>query len=164
MEAESVYTPEFARRVMPQKEPMLFVDHVISVDEGELLSGTVSFTPGKRPCEGLLPDGSLAAPAVLESMAQSYALLRAAFNVIRGISDGPVAPGVFVSARSFELLWKGNFPAGEEIDVRRRGVSRGSHGGPREARGEERHLSRSPSIPAALRRQGSPDRGERLFS
>ena len=153
MEAESVYTPEFARRVMPQKEPMLFVDHVISVDEGELLSGTVSFTPGKRPCEGLLPDGSLAAPAVLESMAQSYALLRAAFNVIRGISDGPVAPGVFVSARSFELM-SGNFPSGEEIIVRCR----------REARGEERHLSRSPSIPAALRRQGSPDRGERLFS
>ena len=123
MEAESVYTPEFARRVMPQKEPMLFVDHVISVDEGELLSGTVSFTPGKRPCEGLLPDGSLAAPAVLESMAQSYALLRAAFNVIRGISDGPVAPGVFVSARSFELLWNGNFPAGEEIIVSCRKIS-----------------------------------------
>ena len=160
MEAESVYTPEFASRVMPQKEPMLFVDHVISVDEGELLSGTVSFTPGQRPCEGLLPDGSLAAPAVLEVMAQSYALLRAAFNVLRGISDGPVAPGVFVSARSFELM-SGNFPSG---DVRRRGVSRGSHGGPREARGEERHLSRSPSIPAGLRRQGSPDRGERLSS
>ena len=159
---------------MPQKEPMLFVDHVISVDDGELLSGTVSFTPGQRPCEGLLPDGSLAAPAVLEVMAQSYALLRAAFNVLRGISDGPVAPGVFVSARSFELM-SGNFPSGEEIivrcreisevsDVRRRGVSRGSHGGPREARGEERHLSRSPSIPAGLRRQGSPDRGERLSS
>ena len=164
MEAESVYTPEFASRVMPQKEPMLFVDHVISVDDGELLSGTVSFTPGQRPCEGLLPDGSLAAPAVLEVMAQSYALLRAAFNVLRGISDGPVAPGVFVSARSFELM-SGNFPSGEEIiDVRRRGVSRGSHGGPREARGEERHLSRSPSIPAGLRRQGSPDRGERLSS
>ena len=95
---------------MPQKEPMLFVDHVISVDDGELLSGTVSFTPGQRPCEGLLPDGSLAAPAVLEVMAQSYALLRAAFNVLRGISDGPVAPGVFVSARSFELM-SGNFPS-----------------------------------------------------
>ena len=159
MEAESVYTPEFASRVMPQKEPMLFVDHVISVDDGELLSGTVSFTPGQRPCEGLLPDGSLAAPAVLEVMAQSYALLRAAFNVLRGISDGPVAPGVFVSARSFELM-SGNFPSGEEIIVR----CRESHGGPREARGEERHLSRSPSIPAGLRRQGSPDRGERLSS
>ncbi len=122
MEAESVYTPEFARRVMPQKEPMLFVDHVISVDEGELLSGTVSFTPGQRPCEGLLPDGSLAAPAVLEVMAQSYALLRAAFNVLRGISDGPVAPGVFVSARSFELM-SGNFPSGEEIIVRCREIS-----------------------------------------
>lgn len=104
MDEKSVYTAEFASRVMPQKEPMLFVDHVISVEPGEVLAGTVSFTPGLRPCEGLLPDGSLAAPAVLEVMAQSYALLRAAFNVLRGISDGAIAPGVFVSARSFALL------------------------------------------------------------
>lgn len=123
MDEKSVYTAEFASRVMPQKEPMLFVDHVISVEPGEVIAGTVSFTPGLRPCEGLLPDGSLAAPAVLEVMAQSYALLRAAFNVLRGISDGAIAPGVFVSARSFALLREGNFPAGEEIAVKCREIS-----------------------------------------
>ena len=60
--------------MLPQKEPMVFVDNVTAIDY-ENKKVCCSFKIGGRKCVALEEDGSMAAVSLVENIAQTVAII-----------------------------------------------------------------------------------------
>ncbi len=98
--------------MVPQKEPMRFIDAVEQVDI-ENRTVTCSFTPGARPCAGFSEEkGGMPAVCLTETMAQSIAALMIAEE---GRSGKGFKIGFILSVRKMTFHGESILPAGLKV-------------------------------------------------
>ena len=88
--------------VMPQKEPMLMADALLSYSEAEeqgSVKGTVSFTPAAGKCAAVTEKGQDPA-LVTENMAQCVCAVMSEWHMSRGL---PVPAGLLLGVRGLRL-------------------------------------------------------------
>ena len=98
--------------MVPQKEPMRFIDGVEHVDI-ENRTVICSFTPGVRPCAGFSEEkGGMPALCLIETMAQSIAALMIAEE---GKSGKGFKIGFILSVRKMAFYGESILPAGLSV-------------------------------------------------
>lgn len=97
--------------MLPQKEPMVFVDNVTAIDY-ENKKVCCSFKIGGRKCVALEEDGSMAAVSLVENIAQTVAIIITAES-LRKHEDFKI--GLILSIRKLEFFLSGHLSYGTDV-------------------------------------------------
>ncbi len=100
--------------LMPQKEPMLLVDGIISCDP-ILEAGELGYEVGKRPVVALLEDGSLPSYVLMEVMAQGCAAVLGYARLLR--KEPPMKTGLLLAVRGMKIAQGAPLRKGLEIKI-----------------------------------------------
>ncbi len=109
-------TGSLFKTIMPQKEPMLLLDGIISCDfdQNDCICGC---TVGLNNNVALNDDGSLPSFALMEVMAQTMGAHSAYLTYVNSCGQTQVSVGLLMTVRSCNIYASAPLPAGTEITI-----------------------------------------------